>query len=303
MLMQPTNNPTFPLSDNPTILLSDYPTIQPSHHPTIQLIDTHCHMHEMVQSLTPIYDKWFADKAERTPDGVLAAAHAAGVHRLICIGTTLADSELAVEFAAVYGEVFASIGIHPHEAKDHLRSETWARFTALAMQPKVVAVGECGLDYYYNLSPKADQEKLLRFQIELALEYDLPLSFHVRDAFDDFWPIVDSYSGVRGVLHSFTDSLENLEKAVERGLFIGVNGIATFTKNDEQLELYRTIPQQSLLLETDAPYLTPAPHRGKVCEPKHVRATAEFLSELRGVPLAELATATTANAVRLFKLS
>lgn len=272
----------------------------------MELIDTHCHIHELTEDLTPTHAKWFADGAERTPESVLTAAHSAGVGRMITIGTSLPDSELAVRFAAEYSEVFVSIGIHPHEAKQHTSDQTKAQFAALLSadpkMSKIVAVGECGLDYYYGLSPKADQEAILRFQIELALEHDLPLSFHVRDAFDDFWPIFDSYSGIRGVLHSFTDNLENLEKGLERGLFIGVNGIATFAKDEERRVIYRTIPQRSLLLETDAPYLTPVPHRGKVCEPKHVRATAEYMSELQGVPVDELASVTTANAQLLFKV-
>lgn len=266
------------------------------------LIDTHCHLHELAKALTPTHDKWFADKSERTVDSVLAAAHEAGVSRVICIGTTAEDSVLAVEVAEKHNGVFASIGIHPHEAKLHRDSAVQRDFAALADRQKVVAVGECGLDYYYNHSPKEDQEAVLRFQIELALEYDLPLSFHVRDAFDDFWPIFDSYSGVRGVLHSFTDDLGNLEKALGRDLMIGVNGIATFGRDEAKSVIYRTIPQRSLLLETDAPYLTPAPHRGKVCESKHVSVTAEFLSELRGESLEELAAVTTANAERLFHL-
>ncbi len=267
------------------------------------LVDTHCHIHELVQALTPTHDKWFSDKVERTPEGVIAAAHEADVTQMVCIGTTLADSELAITFVAERDGTWASIGIHPHEAKHHLTAEVRARFAALASAPKVVAVGECGLDYYYGHSPQEDQEKVLRMQIELALEHDLPLSFHVRDAFDDFWPIFDSYTGVRGVLHSFTDNLTNLEKGLERGLYIGVNGIATFAKDEDRRVIYRTIPQRALLLETDAPYLTPTPHRGKVCEPKHVRATAEFMSDLRGVSLAELASATTANANKLFNLT
>jgi len=268
----------------------------------IELTDTHCHIHDLVKNLTPTHDKWFADKAERTPESVIAAAYEADVTKMICIGTSLADSDLAIEFVADREGLWASIGIHPHEAKDHLSTEVQSRFAALATAPKVVAVGECGLDYYYGLSPKSDQEKVLRFQIELALTHDLPLSFHVRDAFDDFWPIFDSYTGVRGVLHSFTDSIANLEKGLERGLYIGVNGIATFGRDEAKDVINRTIPQQALLLETDAPYLTPAPNRGKVCEPKHIRATALYLSELRGEPLAQLATITTANAHKLFRL-
>lgn len=167
-------------------------------------------------------------------------------------------------------------------------------------QRKIVAIGECGLDYFYGHSTKAEQEKALRYQIELALEFDLPLVFHVRDAFDDFWPIFDSYQGVKGELHSFTDNLTNLSKALTRGLYIGVNGIMTFTKNDWQLEVAKAIPRDRLLLETDAPFLTPKPLRGKVNEPAQVLLTARFLSELRQEPLEELAHYTTTNARQVF---
>jgi TatD DNase family protein len=269
---------------------------------SLNLIDTHCHVHEIEASLTGVHDKWFSDGAERSAETVLRAARQAGVERMIVIGTTLADSELAIRFAQEHEGVWASIGIHPHEAKDHRSSDQKARFAALATELKVVAIGECGLDYFYNLSSHDAQAELLRFQIELALKHDLPLSFHVRDAFDDFWPIFDSYASVRGVLHSFTDTLANMEQGVKRGLYVGINGIATFAKSEAKHVIYRTIPQQLLLLETDAPFLTPAPFRGKVCEPKHVANVAEFLAHLRGEPLAELAAATTTNAEALFKL-
>jgi TatD DNase family protein len=168
--------------------------------------------------------------------------------------------------------------------------------------PKIIGIGECGLDYFYGHSTKEDQEKALRYQIELALEYDLPLVFHVREAFDDFWPIFDSYKGIRGELHSYTDNSANLSKAIERGLYIGVNGIMTFTKNDWQLEVARTIPLDKILLETDSPFLTPAPLRGKVNEPAHVLKVAEFISDLRQIPLSELAQHTTTNARQLFSI-
>lgn len=269
---------------------------------SIEYVDTHCHLHEIDAGATGVHDKWFADGADRTADTVLTAAHIAGVTRVIAVGTTLADSELAVRFAQSHDTVWASIGIHPHEAKDHLDNGTKERFARLAAEPKVVAVGECGLDYYYNLSPPDAQEDILRFQIELALAHDVPLIFHVRDAFDDFWPIFESYQGLRGVLHSFTDNQANMERGVAHGLYVGVNGIATFTKSDAQHVIFRTIPQHRIVLETDAPFLTPAPFRGKVCEPKHVAVTAEFLAQLRGENLAELAAVTSSNAQALFKL-
>jgi len=122
----------------------------------------------------------------------------------------------------------------------------------------------------------------------------------LREAFDDFWPIFESYKGIRGVLHSFTDTQANLERALSHGLYIGVNGIVTFTKSQVQIDMYRSVPLQNLLLETDAPFLTPTPYRGTICEPKHVLLTAKFVSTLRHESLQELAAATTANARRLF---
>jgi TatD DNase family protein len=200
--------------------------------------------------------------------------------------------------------LYASIGIHPHEAATYV-GEQQARqdFANLAMENKVKAVGECGLDYFYERSPREAQIELLKFQIELALEHNLPVIFHVREAFDDFWPIFDSYSDIQGVLHSFTDTQANLDKAVERGLYVGVNGIATFAKQPNQLEMYRSIPLKNLLLETDAPFLTPVPYRGNICEPYHVSTTANFLKDLRGEDLETLAKATTSNAKQLFGVS
>jgi TatD DNase family protein len=266
----------------------------------MDLVDTHCHIHEIVGT-TGVADKWH--KAGVTDaDHVITDAKAAGVAQLICVGCTLADSRLAIDFARDRNDIWASIGIHPHEAQDFLDKSTQEQFRTLAVKPKVIAVGECGLDYFYNHSPKEAQEKVLRFQIELALEHNLPMIFHVREAFDDFWPIFDEYQGIRGVLHSFTDTKVNMEHAVAKGLHIGVNGIATFTKDSEQLEMYKNIPLDHLLLETDAPFLTPAPYRGTICESKHVRVTSEFLATLRGEHLEELASVTTRNASRLFSI-
>ena len=168
---------------------------------------------------------------------------------------------------------------------------------------KLVAVGEIGLDYFYTHSPRDVQIKALEGQIDLALKYNLPVIFHVREAFDDFWPIFDNFSGLRGVLHSFTDTSKNAEEALKRCLFIGVNGISTFTKDPLQQQLFASLPLEKLLLETDAPFLTPAPLRGKVNEPAFVRNVAEFHAISRGISLEEIAEKTTANARALFALS
>lgn len=273
----------------------------------MELFDTHCHVHELVEKLTPVYDKWRSDGVERTPEGVIASAREVGVTGFICVGTSYADSALAARFVQGREGLWASAGIHPHEAAEHVSEDMRRQFAALlsdeAYKNSIVAIGECGLDYFYTHSPKQSQIDILRFQLDLAVEHDLPVSFHVREAFDDFWPIFDSYEGkLRGVLHSYTDNKVNLDKAVERGLYVGVNGIATFAKDEQKSVIYRTIPQQLLLLETDAPFLTPVPFRGKVCESKHVRTTAEFLAELRGEHLDGLAAYTTHNARKLFRV-
>lgn len=273
----------------------------------MQLTDTHCHIQSIGGFDGEEYTQALWRKANDTdPEAVIERAREADVTRIICVGCTLEDSRLAVDFAKSRENCWASIGIHPHETKHYTEDKAACeRFAGLAAADKVVAVGECGLDYYYEHSDKRSQAQMLRFQIELALEHDLPLIFHVRDAFDDFWPIFESYQSsrpIRGVLHSFTDSQANLDRALSHGLYIGVNGIATFTKSPTQQELYRTIPLTALLLETDAPFLTPTPDRGKICEPKHVRVTAEFLASQRGVPIGELAEATTANARQLFRI-
>ena len=268
----------------------------------MQLFDSHCHVHEIVRRITPVHDKWVKGGVDNA-DVVLAEGREAGVTGAICVGTTQADSELAVEFVQEREGVWASIGIHPHEAKEHVDdAEALEKFEALASQPKVVAVGECGLDYYYTHSPKEQQIEVMKFQLGVAKKHGLPLIFHVRDAFDDFWPIFDQFEGIRGVIHSFSATKAELDEILARGLYVGLNGIMTFTKREDQLEAAKSVPLASLLLETDAPFLTPAPERGKICRLKHVRTTAEFLADLRGEDPEVLAQATTANAHALFKL-
>ncbi len=300
----------------------------------MELFDTHCHIHEAQSQLSgdePVRQRWLkAGKGDA--DVIIADAQAAGVVGMICVGTDVADSVVAVDFVQSRPAVWASIGIHPHEAKRYVDDNiALDEFSALLSssadkpktQSKVVAIGECGLDYFYEHSPKADQEKILRYQIDLALEHDLPMIFHVREAFGDFWRIFDSYSGIRGVVHSFSAGRKELDEVLARGLYVGLNGIMTFTKDSEQLAAAKAVPVERMLLETDAPFLTPSPYRGKMCEPKHVRVTMEFLAALRedGVSTtdepaddrnimadsqerlaANLAFATTINARHLFNL-
>ena len=206
-----------------------------------------------------------------------------------------------MEFAAVHNGVYASIGVHPHEAKDG-----WDEVIDLAKTAagrKLVAIGEIGLDYFYTHSPRDVQIAAFEAQIDLAMKHNLPIIFHVRDAFEDFWPIFDNFPGIRGVLHSFTDTQATMEQALKRGLYIGVNGISTFTKDPAQRDMFAAIPLERMLLETDAPFLTPAPLRGTINEPMYVEYVAGYHAIARGLSVSEIAAATTANANTLFALS
>lgn len=247
------------------------------------LVDTHCHIHEPYE--LPI-------------DEVLERAREAEVVHMICVGTTEASSRQAIDFAGNHEGIVAAIGVHPHEVKDG-----YGEIAELAgTSDNIVAVGEIGLDYFYTHSPREIQIEALKAQIEVALAHNLPIIFHVREAFDDFWPIFDSYEGIRGVLHSFTDSKENMEKAVAKGLYIGVNGISTFTKDEAQKTMFNAIPLDRILFETDAPFLTPTPYRGKVNEPAYVRIVAEHHAQQRRISLDEIANASSHNARALFNI-
>lgn len=266
------------------------------------LVDTHCHIQSIALGHGERTTRELWVKSDLTAEQVVKNAQEAGVTKMICVGCDYADSELAVQFVQDKPACWASIGIHPHEAAEmRAHQSNYPKFAALIHKPKVVAIGECGLDFFYNHSPRADQVKVLEFQLALAQEANLPVIFHVREAFDEFWPIFDN-TPVRGVLHSFTDTKANLDKAIQRGLFIGVNGIATFAKSAEQLDMYKTIPQDRLLLETDAPFLTPSPNRGKINEPKQIVRICEFLAELRGEKHNQLAAQTSKNAAQLFDI-
>lgn len=248
------------------------------------LIDTHCHIHEPYE--LPLNE-------------VLSRATEADVLEYICVGTSETSSKEAIDFADQHPSTYAAIGVHPHDTK-----EGYSEIALLATtSSRIVAVGEIGLDYFYSHSPREIQLVALEAQIQVALKHNLPIIFHVREAFDDFWPIFDKYPGIRGELHSFTDSSENLNEALKRGLYIGVNGISTFTKDEVQKKMFDSIPLDRLLFETDAPFLTPAPFRGKVNEPAYVKLVAEYHASRRGLSLEEIATATTANARTLFKLN
>lgn len=267
------------------------------------LIDTHCHIHAAVSSRSDHTAKKWQEAGETDPDALIDSAKAAGVDKLICVGTDLPDTKDALNFVQSRDNCWATAGVHPHEAKIFLQAnKDLSEVERLADEPKAVAIGEVGLDYYYEHSPRQSQVKLLEMFLQLATDKNLPLVFHIRDAFDDFWPVLANFGSLSGVLHSYTSDIRNLDKALQEGLYIGLNGIMTFTKDENQLEMARQIPLNRLLIETDAPYLTPKPFRGKVCKPEHVKLTARFLSELREEAFTEFAEATSKNAWELFRL-
>jgi TatD DNase family protein len=253
----------------------------------MRIIDTHCHIQD--------------DEYDFDIDSVLERALLAGVEKMICIGTDYRTSKLAVAMANKYDNIYAVIGIHPHESNKQNQD-----IESLIGSKKIVGVGEIGLDYFYMHSSKESQIASLKLQLEIASKYNLPVVFHVREAYEDFWPIYDEhvkkYPDFKGEIHSFTDNQDNLDEALRRGLYIGVNGISTFTKDEYQKKVFSSIPIDSLLLETDSPFLTPAPFRGKMNEPSYCMEIAIFWSNLLGVTLEELTEKTYSNATKLFKL-
>lgn len=267
------------------------------------LVDTHCHIHESNYPLGA--------------DEVLGRARDAEVAKLICVGTDLESSVQAIKFANSHIDVFAAIGVHPHETKG-LEDGKWNKEFGKLLHSnsqipssRLVAIGEIGLDYFYEHSPRDVQRAVFTAQLQMAVDHDLPVIFHVRDqavgaasssVWDDFWPIFDSFTGIRGVLHSFTDNQANLDAALSRGLYVGVNGISTFTKVSAQQQLFASIPLDNLLLETDAPFLTPHPLRGRINESAYVRYVAEHQASIRKVSFEKIAATTTANAHALFAL-
>lgn len=252
-------------------------------------IDTHCHLHDP-EFFTP------AEQAE-----ILEKCQKAGVEELICIGTSHEDSLIARDFAEKNENVFWAYGVHPSELYDRTLemppsgSMEKGNLAIEASEKKPVAIGEVGLEYHYYQDNHDAQIRLLNEMIQLAVNNDLPLIFHVREGFDDFFPTVDNFHGLRGVVHSFSDNKKNLRKILERDFYVGVNGMAT----------YSTLPLPPLertLLETDAPFLAPAPHRGEKNSPAFIPNVARFLAERYGVGVKEVAKITTENAERVFRL-
>lgn len=252
------------------------------------LIDTHCHLD---------FPELAADRA-----GALARAKAAGVGRMITISTQVRAFPTYAAIAEAHDEVFCTVGTHPHQAHEEPEA-TVEELVALARHPKCVGIGEAGLDYHYDRAPRAQAQRVFRTHIAAARESGLPLVIHTREADDDTAAILEDEMGkgaFKALLHCFTASRALAERALALGLYVSFSGVVTFKNSQDLRAIARDVPLDRLLVETDAPFLAPAPFRGKRCEPAFVAATAAVLAEARGAPIADLARATTQNALRLF---
>ncbi len=252
------------------------------------LIDSHCHLN-------------YPGLVEREAD-VLVSARARGVSGFLNISTRQREWKEVVAATERHPDVWASIGVHPHEADAHPDLGTAALVEAAA-HPRVVAIGECGLDYYYDKSDRDSQKARFRAQIEAARQADLPLIIHTRDAEEDTAAILSEEAakgGVRGVLHCFTGTQWLADRGLGIGFYVSLSGIVTFKNAKDLQEVARSIPEDRLLVETDSPFLAPVPNRGKPCEPAFVADTAAFVAGLRGTSVEQLGDTTTANFFRLF---
>jgi TatD DNase family protein len=250
--------------------------------------DDHCHLGHAGRG----------DKNGRDPAGIVADARAHGVHRMIDIGTDVADSAQAIARARRFDGVWATAGVHPHEAARGIEG-----LADLLTEPEVVAVGECGLDYHYDNSPREDQRAVFAAQVGLAHEYDLALVIHTRVAWDDTFAVLES-EGVpeRTVFHCFSGGAAEAERSLAIGGHLSFSGIVTFPSADDVRDAAAACPAERTLVETDAPFLAPVPHRGRPNSPALVPLVGAAVADAQGVSVAAVAEATVANAARVYRL-
>lgn len=261
------------------------------------LVDSHCHL---------TYDKFDADRAE-----VIARAKECGVTHMLNPGLSLEDSMAAIHLSESHGEVYAAVGIHPNSGKEW-DSNSLAALRGLTGESKVVAIGEIGLDYYWDETPRNIQEQVFWHQLELASEVELPIIVHNREATQDVLRILSTWKESLkssesplierpGVLHAFSGNVDDAVRAIDMNFMLGVAGPVTFRKSVLLQEVVREAGLESLLVETDSPFLSPEPNRGERNEPSRVRRVAEKIGELKDIPLQQVAEETTNNAARLFR--
>jgi TatD DNase family protein len=252
------------------------------------VFDSHCHLTD---------GRFDDDRA-----AVVVAACDAGVRHMVTIASNLEDSLVAVEVAAAHPDVWCTAGVHPHEVADAVASDLEGIRELASARSEVVAIGETGLDFFYDHSPRDLQRHWFEAQLQLAHELGLPLVIHTREAEDDTIAILrDAPAATRMVLHCFTGSMRLLEAGLDMGCYVSFSGIVTFAKFDGH-EAVRAVPPDRILAETDSPYLAPVPHRGKRNEPAFVGRVVKALADIRGVSVEEVASVTTANANRFYAL-
>lgn len=251
------------------------------------ITDTHAHL---------FWRDFDEDRGE-----VLARARAAGVERMVIVGTDLETSRASFALCADEPGLFATAGVHPHDA-DAASPENLAAIEELCRREDCVAVGETGLDYFKEYAPKQEQRRAFRWHLDLARRLDKPVIVHCRDAHRDTSELIDEASGVRGVMHCYTMGTGELEPYLERGFYISFSGVVTFPRNEANRAAAREVPLDRLLIETDCPFLAPQGKRGGRNEPAYVRLVLEHVAEVRGTTPEALAEATSRNAARLFGL-
>ena len=250
------------------------------------IIDAHCHLY---------YDELASDI-----DNVIQRAIEAGVSRLVCVGTNVEDSKKCLSITENNDDIFASSGVHPHDAKDVTEGYTDEIYELMEYE-SMIAIGEIGLDYYRNLSEPEIQKKVFKELMEVAQDLDKPVIIHNRDADADTLEIIGNYPSVQGVAHCFSSTLETAQAFLEMGYYISFSGNITY-KNSHLPEIVKSIPLDRVVVETDSPYLSPEPERGKSNEPSRIIHTLTKLSEIYGLSLEEMAKYTYDNTAELFRL-
>jgi len=255
------------------------------------LVDSHCHL-----------DRLKLENHDGDLSAALQAARDRGVGRFLCVGIDMQNAEKVIELADQYEDVYASVGVHPLSLEHPGPKKE--ELLAYADHPKVIAIGEMGLDFYYDKEQHEEQKKRFITQLEVARECQKPVIIHTRDARQESLDILREHCDleVGGILHCFTESLEMAQAAVEMNFYVSISGIVTFRNASELRDVVNALPVERLLVETDAPYLAPVPHRGKPNEPAYVRDVAEFVAELKGISYEELRDITTNNFNTLMKL-
>jgi len=234
-------------------------------------------------------------------DQVIARAREAGLELIVNVGYNVASARRTVQLANKYDFIYGTVGMHPHDAKE-LDGAGLQELKKMAAHPKIVAIGEIGLDYHYNHSPRDVQQRVFRRMIDLAREIKLPIVIHDREAHEDIFRILEEEKAeeVGGVFHCYSGSWPLAKKAVEMGFYISIAGPVTFHNAKKTVEVVKEIPLEHLLIETDCPYLAPVPYRGKRNEPAYVVKVAEMLAQIKGLPLEQVAKTTTENGKRAF---